>query len=230
MSVLKITGNLTQVLAPTSFTTYACPVYARVPPGKTQIGLVGNGTIRVFTSKDNFTVTWTNTPTNPGNAFDENLDTYAYYWVGYSTPETEGGIIDYGSVEERYLFLRLSNYVGVGRFKIYDSSDGSTWNLIIDVNPGAGTSLVFKRTFRYVKINFYNPSSSLNETNLRINEVNAFKVSNAVFSKTITFDSGIIIEEISYPRYWLIVDPTTNISVSVFEDSAPASFSRIIIR
>ncbi|MEM0010921.1 MAG: hypothetical protein QXT84_04405 [Candidatus Bathyarchaeia archaeon] len=226
MSITKLSATLTQAVAPTTYTSVSNPIYRRTPAGSVLLATVGSGTVRVFQSKDSFTATWNLNYSNQSNAFDDNLSTYASYTVPAGQPETDALTVDFGAVDERYIHVRLLSSASNLYHRVYISSDGSSWMKVLETNTTTATSYVFKGIFRYVKITVLNTDSTYVNTSY-INEVSGFGTGSAFFTRTVSLANRVVIDEIQPNPYWLWVDPSPSLTVSVFERAPPSSAGEI---
>ncbi|MEM3662376.1 MAG: hypothetical protein QXI68_02205 [Sulfolobales archaeon] len=229
MSVRKIIADLTVTLSPTEYKTLSNPVYGRYPLNPIQVSFYGSGVINIFNAPDTFTPTWGADYVNKDYAYDTDLNSYAYISVGTSVPETIALTVDYGVSKERYLFLKFGSASNVLRKYVYLSVDGSTWTQIYNAYPAGTVTLIRKDIFRYVRISYSNASSTAGDTSY-IYEVNAFDVSNPSYSKTITQTDGIISDEIILSRYWVWVEPSPSLTLSIIEEGLPSRGTKILIK
>lgn len=226
MSVTKLSASLTQVLAPTTYTSLSNPIYRRTPGGSVLICTVGSGAVRVYQAKDSFTATWNLSYSNQTNAFDDNLSTYASYTVPAGQVETEAVTVDFGAVAERYIHLRLYGSSADCYHRIYTSSDGSIWTLWITTNTSSATSFFRKDTIRYIRITVQNATTTVSVTSY-ICEVAGFATGGAFFTRTVSYTDRVVIDEIQPNPYWLWVDPSPSLTASVYERAPPSSAGEI---
>ncbi|MEM1726581.1 MAG: hypothetical protein QXD86_05875 [Candidatus Bathyarchaeia archaeon] len=226
MSIIKFSASPMQVLAPTDYTALSNPVYKRVPKGSILLCLSGSGAVRVFQAKSNFSGSWNLNYSNKPNVFDDDLGTYASYLVPANTLETDALVIDYNSVAERYLLIRLYSSVGSLYHRIYVSNNGVEWNLLFETNNAAVATFLFKSTFRYVKITVRNIDTTSGRTSY-LGEIMAFTLTDALYTKSITYANKVVIDEIQCNPYWVWVEPNPIVNLSIYEKTTPSSASEI---
>lgn len=225
MSLTKFTSALTQVLAPSTYTSLNNAVVKRVASGSVIIYLSGSGAVKVIPSKDDFTDTWIINYNNRGNAFDDVLNSYASYTVPSNTPESDALILDYYSVKERYIHFRCTSGSTSLTHRLYISSNGSNWSLVVESNASTTTSYFLKTTFRYLKITVQNTSAS--GVSSMINELACFSADNYIYYKSITYSDKVVFDEFQCATYYLWVEPSPALTISIYERSTPSAGSEV---
>lgn len=223
-SLTRLSATLTTVLSPTIYSTPTLIVYRRKATGSQLISISGNGTIYHFGEKDSFTVNWIADYTNKTNAYDDNADTYAHYGVPQQG-ETDAVIFDYGTITERFVFYKCSAGSTYVTSYVYISNDGSSWVRKITSNVSSPTTYSFSDTFRYLKITLQATYAGYLHY---IYEITAFSKTNNIYSKTITPQDKVVIEEFDYSNYTIGVEG--NVNISIYERAPPSSVSEVWIK
>ncbi|MEM3964868.1 MAG: hypothetical protein QW584_04000, partial [Thermofilaceae archaeon] len=140
----------------------------------------------------------------------------------------EAVTVDFGAVAERYIHVRLYGSSADCYHRIYTSSNGSTWTLWITTNTSSATSFFIKDTIRYIRITVQNATTTVSVISY-ICEVNGFATSSAFFTRTVSYTDKVVIDEIQVNPYWIWVDPSPSLTVSVFERASPSSATEVWI-
>ena len=221
---IKQVANYYQVVAPTTCTDIYCAVFNRTPIGKIHAFACGNGWLYIAQNRDSFTYTDLLGFSNIGNAFDENINTYASKGIGGAMSETDALIVDYGSVADRLIYVKGSTGLNI-TLRFYYSPDGTNWTNILGIGSNSSGEKAYYANMRYIKATV---EASQGGYAVNIHEIWAVSVANCYVIAP-TWDSGIQKLSLGLSKYFVFARAGPSVTYAIYEENVPTSVQEVVI-